>query len=56
MIKTVKKREGVLVAYDREKIAGAIWGAIKAVGGTDPQLAQKLAALAVEYNRTESPQ
>jgi len=60
MIKTVKKREGVLVAYDREKIAGAIWGAIKAVGGTDPHLAQKLAMkveedIAKKFNANDIP-
>ena len=43
MVQTVRKREGVLVAYDRQKIANAIWGALQAVGGTDPQIAQTLA-------------
>ncbi|MCL2844641.1 MAG: ribonucleoside triphosphate reductase [Chitinivibrionia bacterium] len=60
MVKTVKKRDGGLVVYDREKIAGAIWGAIKATGGVDPELAEKLAIrveeeIAKKFNVNDIP-
>ncbi|MDR0305139.1 MAG: ribonucleoside triphosphate reductase [Chitinispirillales bacterium] len=43
MIRTVRRRDGTFVAYDRQKIANAIWGALQATGGADLQLAQILA-------------
>ena len=39
----VKKRDGKIVAFDRAKIAGAIFKAAKAVGGEDKSIAESLA-------------
>ncbi len=39
----VKKRDGRVVPFQKEKIEEAIWKAAKAVGGTDRKLAAKLA-------------
>ncbi|MFM8979904.1 MAG: anaerobic ribonucleoside-triphosphate reductase [Planctomycetia bacterium] len=41
----VRKRDGRLVAYDRRKIAEAIFRAAEAVGGSDRFLAEQLAGL-----------
>ena len=46
MVATIRRRDGALVPYNRQKIADAIWGAFKAVGGTDPQLAENMAVRA----------
>ncbi len=35
MIRKVRKRDGNIVSYDRNKIIEAIWKAVKAVGGND---------------------
>ena len=43
MVATIRKREGTLVPYNRQKITNAIWGAFQAVGGTDPLLAERMA-------------
>jgi len=43
MIKYVKKRDGRLVKFDKEKIVNAIFKAAQAVGGKDRKLAEKLA-------------
>ena len=47
-IKKIRKRDGRIVDFDRNKIAEAIWKAAKSVGGRDRQLASKLAAEVVE--------
>lgn len=38
----IKKRDGNIVAFDREKIFKAIWKAVKAVGGEDSKQAQSI--------------
>jgi hypothetical protein len=43
-IKSVRKRDGRVVAYDGSKISEAIWKAIKATGGKDKSIAIELAA------------
>jgi ribonucleoside-diphosphate reductase alpha chain len=43
MIKLVKKRDGKIVEFDKNKITEAIWKAIQAVEGKDRKLAEKLA-------------
>jgi ribonucleoside-diphosphate reductase alpha chain len=42
-IKLVRKRDGAVVPFNRNKIAEAIWKAEKAVGGKDRGLAERLA-------------
>ncbi|MBI2676186.1 MAG: adenosylcobalamin-dependent ribonucleoside-diphosphate reductase [Candidatus Aenigmarchaeota archaeon] len=46
-IKSVRKRDGRTVAFRREKIAEAIFRAAQSVGGSDRQMAEKLASRAV---------
>ncbi len=43
LIKDVKKRDGTLVSFDREKITSAIFKAAQSVGGKDRGEAEKLA-------------
>jgi len=49
MIEKVRKRDGRIVPFDKEKIANAIWQAALAVGGRDRELANKLADKVIEY-------
>ena len=42
-IKKIKKRDGKIVDFDKNKIVEAIWKAAQAVGGKDYELAKKLA-------------
>lgn len=42
-VKLVRKRDGAVVPFNRNKIAEAIWKAEKAVGGKDRSLAERLA-------------
>ena len=48
MIRQIKKRDGRIESFDREKIKNAIWQAAKAVGGTNEAIAEDLADQAVE--------
>ncbi len=41
-VESIRKRNGQVVPFDREKITGAIWAAIQAVGGRDYERARKL--------------
>jgi ribonucleoside-triphosphate reductase len=50
-MKYVRKRDGRLEAFDRNRIAEAIWKAAKAVGGRDRSLAERLADQVVEALR-----
>ncbi len=43
MFDKVKKRDGRIVPYDKEKVAQAIFKAAESVGGTDIELSRKLA-------------
>ena len=52
-IERIVKRDGNIVAYDRDRIATAIFKAAATVGGTDRQLAEEL-ALAVEKRLVET--
>lgn len=42
-IKQIKKRDGRIVPFDRDKIENAIWKAAESVGGTDRELSKKIA-------------
>ena len=42
-IKKIKKRDGKIVDFDKNKLVEAIWKAAQAVGGKDYELAKKLA-------------
>ncbi len=46
-LKKIRKRDGTVVLFQKEKIEEAIWKAAKAVGGTDREKAVKLAAQVV---------
>ncbi len=48
MISKIKKRDGRIVDFDKEKITNAIFKAAQAVGGKDRELAAKLADQVVE--------
>ena len=48
MIRQIKKRDGRIESFDREKIKNAIWKAAKAVGGTNEAIAEDLADQVVE--------
>lgn len=47
--RSIRKRDGRIVAFDREKIAAAIFKAAKAVGGEDHQLAEELAEVVIKF-------
>ena len=47
MVKNIRKRDGSVVLFQKEKIAEAIWKAVKAVGGNDKEKAGKITELVV---------
>jgi len=47
-IKKIRKRDGSVVLFQKEKVAKAIWNAVKAVGGEDRGRTEVLANLVVE--------
>ncbi len=49
MIKKIRKRDGRIVDFDKNKITEAIWKAAKSVGGKDKKLSAKLADEVVSY-------
>ncbi len=49
MITTIIKRDGRTAMYDRQKIADAIYGAASSLGGTDIEIAKKLAMQVEDY-------
>ena len=49
IIKQVRKRTGQLVAFDKSKIANAIFKAAQSVGGEDRQLAEEIAEVVVMF-------
>ena len=51
MVKKIRKRDGSVVPFVQEKITGAIWRAVKAVGGTDKEKPKYLSNLI--YNGIE---
>jgi len=48
MINKIRKRDGSVVPFNKEKIAEAIWKAAKAVGGHDKSKAEELTRLVIE--------
>jgi ribonucleoside-triphosphate reductase (formate) len=48
MVKKIRKRDGSVVFFQKDKIAGAIWKAVKAVGGKDKKRVEVLADLIIE--------
>lgn len=48
-IKKIKKRDGKIVDFDREKIVNAIFKAAQSVGGSDKAEAERVADLAVKF-------
>jgi ribonucleoside-triphosphate reductase len=48
MINKIRKRDGSVVPFNKEKIAEAIWKAAKAVGGHDKSKAEELTELVIE--------
>jgi len=60
MIKKIRKRDGSVVLFNQDKIAGAIWKAAKAVGGQDQEKAKHVSDLVVKkleerYNELNIP-
>lgn len=49
ILSSVRKRDGRVVAFDKEKITNAIFKAAKAVGGEDRLLAEELANAVVLF-------
>lgn len=49
MVEQIKKRDGRIVDFDKQKITDAILKAVKAVGGHDYELADKIADQVIEY-------
>ncbi len=47
--RSIRKRDGRIVEFTRDKISAAIFKAAKAVGGEDRQLADELAEIVVQY-------
>lgn len=45
MVKKVRKRDGSIVPFQQDKIAEAIWKAVKAVGGTDKERTEELSKI-----------
>ncbi len=55
-IQEIKKRDGRTVAFNKDKIAEAIWRAAKEVGGEDRQLAEDVSSKVLTYlTRNFSP-
>ena len=48
MITQVKKRDGSVVKFEKDKITHAIFKAARAVGGTDRKLAEELSNKVLE--------
>ncbi|MEM2909301.1 MAG: adenosylcobalamin-dependent ribonucleoside-diphosphate reductase [Candidatus Bilamarchaeaceae archaeon] len=48
MIKKVKKRDGKIVDFDKEKIVNAIFKAAEAIGGKDRKEAERVASIVVQ--------
>ncbi|MDO8516598.1 MAG: ribonucleoside triphosphate reductase [Nanoarchaeota archaeon] len=60
-IKKVRKRDGSVVLFQKEKIAEAVWRAAKAVGGQDKEKAEHIAdlvsqKLGLKYGETGIPE
>ncbi|MGE5582569.1 MAG: anaerobic ribonucleoside-triphosphate reductase [Bacillota bacterium] len=49
VFRSIRKRDGRIVEFNRAKIAAAIFKAAKAVGGEDQQLAEELAEIVIQY-------
>ena len=49
VIKQIKKRDGAIVDFDKEKITNAILKAVKAVGGHDRKEAERISNLVTDY-------
>jgi len=45
MVKKVRKRDGSIVPFQQDKVAEAIWKAVKAVGGTDHERSHQLSEM-----------
>ena len=48
MVKKIRKRDGSVVFFQKDKIETAIWNAVKAVGGKDRERARDLADLIIK--------
>ena len=48
MVKKIRKRDGSVVLFQKDKIENAIWKAVKAVGGKDKERPKDLTNLIVE--------
>ena len=49
MVKKVRKRDGSVVLFQKDKITEAIWKAVKAVGGKDKKRTEEITNLVTEH-------
>ena len=61
MVSKIRKRDGSVVPFQKEKITKAIWNAVKAVGGTNKSKTEYLSDLVMKtldhkYNESEIPE
>jgi ribonucleoside-triphosphate reductase len=49
VFRSIRKRDGRIVEFNREKIVSAVFKAAKAVGGEDRQLAEELGEIVIQY-------
>jgi ribonucleoside-triphosphate reductase len=49
MVKKIRKRDGRVVKFDKEKIIEAIWKAVRAVGGKNKKRARELGNIVAEH-------
>jgi len=54
-LKKIKKRDGRIVPFDREKIENAIWKAAQTLGGKDKKMSEELSYKVVEVVKNEVP-
>ncbi|MFA5060991.1 MAG: ribonucleoside triphosphate reductase [Candidatus Pacearchaeota archaeon] len=48
MVNKIRKRDGSIVLFQKDKIANAIWKAVRAVGGNDRERAEKVSEIVIE--------
>ena len=49
MVTKIRKRDGSVVPFNKDKISEAIWKAVKAVGGTDKERTKEILEIVVKY-------
>jgi len=55
MVSKIRKRDGSVVPFQKDKITEAIWKAVKSVGGTDKKRAEEITEIIVKYIESKFP-